>query len=273
MIIFDSHSNLIDDLLPAISQGLIALRCGNVDPSLLAISRSGKWQWAKFKALPDHPRPGNAGRGFSHPAPDPERSDIDFEDCFRLSAGRIAAAGSIGAISDFEALRLALDLIEALDLDPAQCEIELMRLDPKRRATAIVGAWRADDGALIRPENATAGWGPGAEAPEAPLEEIQILIGGARGWEEYPAPGAPRNRGKIEGALIEHFVLVSNDGQSTLCRFPNWKSAAAAIERSRDNQQQARYWLPRDGNEMDHRIADYARAAGACGYTHWEEIE
>ena len=50
-----------------IQRGLLTLReSGQVEPMGLSLSIHG-WQWFKYKSLPGHPKPGNAGRGWTHP--------------------------------------------------------------------------------------------------------------------------------------------------------------------------------------------------------------
>ena len=51
-----------------IQNGLVSLRESSlVEPMGLSLSVHG-WQWFKYKARPGHPKPGNAGRGWTHPA-------------------------------------------------------------------------------------------------------------------------------------------------------------------------------------------------------------
>ena len=51
-----------------IQNGLVSLRESSlVEPMGLSLSVHG-WQWFKYKARPGHPKSGNAGRGWTHPA-------------------------------------------------------------------------------------------------------------------------------------------------------------------------------------------------------------
>ena len=51
-----------------IQSGLVSLKTsGLVEPMGLSLSVHG-WQWFKYKARAGHPKPGNAGRGWTHPA-------------------------------------------------------------------------------------------------------------------------------------------------------------------------------------------------------------
>jgi hypothetical protein len=59
-----------EKLIEGIRTGLAALRDANVEPMGLSLSAhdgSFGWGFFKFKALPGHPNPGNAGHGWSHP--------------------------------------------------------------------------------------------------------------------------------------------------------------------------------------------------------------
>lgn len=60
------YDESITNTLSAIKSGLDALRAAQVEPMGLMICQD-KWHWYKFKALPAHPEPGNAGHGYSHP--------------------------------------------------------------------------------------------------------------------------------------------------------------------------------------------------------------
>lgn len=58
-------------MIDGIRKGIMALRENHVEPMGLSITPyDGSWGWGlfKFKALPGHPKPGNAGGGWSHPA-------------------------------------------------------------------------------------------------------------------------------------------------------------------------------------------------------------
>jgi len=60
-----------EKLIEGIRTGLAALRENLVEPMGLSLSpHDGRlgWGFFKFKALPGHPNPGNAGGGWSHPA-------------------------------------------------------------------------------------------------------------------------------------------------------------------------------------------------------------
>lgn len=60
-----------EELIHGIRKGIQALRENFVEPMGLSITpHDGKFGWGlfKFKALPGHPNPGNAGNGWSHPA-------------------------------------------------------------------------------------------------------------------------------------------------------------------------------------------------------------
>lgn len=60
-----------EELISGIRNGIMALRENLVEPMGLSITpHDGKFGWGlfKFKALPGHPNPGNAGNGWSHPA-------------------------------------------------------------------------------------------------------------------------------------------------------------------------------------------------------------
>jgi hypothetical protein len=59
-----------NELINGIKAGLAALRAAHVEPMGLSITpHNGTFGWGffKFKALPGHPNPGNAGNGWSHP--------------------------------------------------------------------------------------------------------------------------------------------------------------------------------------------------------------
>lgn len=66
--------------------GIEALRAAYVEPLGLDIRPGGEWSFFQFVALPGHPSPGNAGRGFSHPHP-------IMGSAFRFSSARIGRAG------------------------------------------------------------------------------------------------------------------------------------------------------------------------------------
>lgn len=60
-----------NELISGITNGLAALRENLVEPMGLSLTpHDGKFGWGffKFKALPGHPNPGSAGKGWSHPA-------------------------------------------------------------------------------------------------------------------------------------------------------------------------------------------------------------
>jgi hypothetical protein len=55
-------------VLAAIEAARDRLRVGMVEPACLRVHYPvGLWRWREFTALPGHPRPGTASRGFSHP--------------------------------------------------------------------------------------------------------------------------------------------------------------------------------------------------------------
>lgn len=70
--------NKIDIL--TLNAGMAILQAAHVEPLGLDIRPGGEWSFYQFVALPGHPNPGNAGRGFTHPT---------TIDAFRLSSGRI----------------------------------------------------------------------------------------------------------------------------------------------------------------------------------------
>lgn len=58
----------ISDCIPAVISGVYALeREGLVTPMIVTFDAGNGWRLCKFKALPGHPKPGNAGRGFTRP--------------------------------------------------------------------------------------------------------------------------------------------------------------------------------------------------------------
>lgn len=61
-------------LISGIQEGLLALRTAYVEPMGLSITAHGGtvgWNFFKYKALPGHPNPGNAGNGWSQPVGSP----------------------------------------------------------------------------------------------------------------------------------------------------------------------------------------------------------
>lgn len=57
------------DQIEILRAGIEALRAAKVEPLGLDIRPDGEWSLYQFVALPGHPSPGNAGRGFTHPHP------------------------------------------------------------------------------------------------------------------------------------------------------------------------------------------------------------
>ena len=61
-------------LISGVKEGLLALRTAYVEPMGLSITAHGGtvgWGFFKYKALPGHPNPGNAGNGWSQPVGGP----------------------------------------------------------------------------------------------------------------------------------------------------------------------------------------------------------
>ena len=59
----------LDDWLYPVRHARNLLRDpGLVEPQCLRIHLDGSWHWCLFRALPGHPRPGNAGGGYTHSA-------------------------------------------------------------------------------------------------------------------------------------------------------------------------------------------------------------
>lgn len=159
-----TQSLLSESTLSAIAAGLAALRAAHVEPMGLAINPGSDsrlaWQWYKYKALPTHPRPGNARNGYSHP------TTLDAMD--RSAHARLAPpvllAEVVAGMSD--------DGLWAAIREPI---LEACGLDGREWAMSVA---RYDDGHISAIDLTRGGVDPWAEYPDAGLESVAEPVEG-----------------------------------------------------------------------------------------------
>lgn len=148
--------------LAQIASGLEALRGAHVEPMALSVNVGQDsrlaWGWYKFKALPGHPSPRNAGRGYSHPT---RLSAFDAAANPRGAAPLLSVAQA-GALSDDEIWYAVRNpILEACGLDASGWEQHVMRgQDGEVRAIDItrggIDPWATYPSAGLTPEVETA---------------------------------------------------------------------------------------------------------------------
>jgi len=173
---------LSEQTLAAIAAGLTALRAAHVEPMGLGVNPGSDsrlaWSWYKFKALPGHPRPGNAGRGYSHPT-----AIAAFEaSAHRRLAPPVLSADDVAGMTDGELLEgVALPLLDACGLD--------------RRCWSMTVA-RHDDGEVAAIDLTRGGVDPWAEYPDAGLDPVveQVPDGEGGSFAALHYGGEPEKR-------------------------------------------------------------------------------
>ena len=123
-------SLLSESTVAAIAEGLAALRSAHVEPMALGINPGSDsrlaWQWYKYKARPTHPRPGNAGRGYSHPT----TLDAMERSAHRRHGGVVLPAAIVAGMTDDDLwYGLRNPVLEACGLDPQEWEMTVARHD------------------------------------------------------------------------------------------------------------------------------------------------
>lgn len=209
--------------LAAIRTGLLSLRAAQVEPMglCLRVGTTGRlgWHWYKFKALPGHPLPENAGRGYSHPvyvAGRPFESQALYLSANGHRDGAALSTDAAEGMTDQDvADAVASPILDACGLDWHAWHITLGR---------YVGPCQVD---VRRYEF-------GEHIPEViggNLATVDLTRGGVEPWAEYPDVG------------LQQDVEEVADGEGGMFRALRWGGKA---ERRRARASQRRERLTTD---------------------------